>query len=45
MSDSVLPESGLATDKGWLDAAALSALEAQLAARPSGHDHGSPATV
>ena len=29
----------LATDKGWLDAAALSALEAQLAARPAGHDH------
>jgi nitrile hydratase accessory protein len=29
----------LATDKGWLDAAALEALERELAARPAGHDH------
>jgi nitrile hydratase accessory protein len=29
----------LATDKGWLDAEALSALEVELAARPPGHDH------
>lgn len=30
---------GLATDKGWLDGAALAALEDELAARPPGHDH------
>jgi nitrile hydratase accessory protein len=29
----------LASDKGWLDAAALEALERELAARPPGHDH------
>jgi len=29
----------LATDKGWLDADALDALERELAARPPGHDH------
>jgi nitrile hydratase accessory protein len=29
----------LATDKGWLDAGALEALERELAARPAGHDH------
>lgn len=29
----------LANEKGWLDAAALDALEAELAARPPGHDH------
>jgi len=29
----------LATHKQWLDAAALDALEAELAARPQGHDH------
>jgi nitrile hydratase accessory protein len=29
----------LATDKGWLDAEALSDLEAELAARAPGHDH------
>jgi nitrile hydratase accessory protein len=29
----------LATDKGWLDAAGLDALEHELAARPAGHDH------
>ena len=29
----------LATDKGWLDAAALDRLERELADRPSGHDH------
>lgn len=29
----------LATEKQWLDAAALEALEAELAARPTGHDH------
>ena len=29
----------LATEKGWLDAAALDALERELAARPPGHDH------
>jgi nitrile hydratase accessory protein len=29
----------LATDEGWLDTEALSALEAELAARPHGHDH------
>jgi len=31
----------LATDKGWLDAAALDKLERELAARPRGHDHAS----
>ena len=29
----------LATDKGWLAAAALETLERELAARPVGHDH------
>ena len=29
----------LATEKNWLGAAALEALEAELAARPAGHDH------
>ena len=29
----------LAREKGWLDAAALDALEAELAARLPGHDH------
>ncbi len=29
----------LATDKGWLDGAALEQLERELAARPPGHDH------
>jgi nitrile hydratase accessory protein len=29
----------LATDKGWVDDAALEALERELAARPAGHDH------
>ena len=32
----------LATDKGWLDAATLEALERELAARPAGHDHRHP---
>lgn len=31
----------LATAKGWLEANALLALEAELLARPAGHDHGS----
>lgn len=30
---------GLATAKGWLDAAALDALEAELSVRPPAHDH------
>ena len=30
----------LAQVEGWLDAAALDALEVELAARPAGHDHG-----
>ncbi len=30
----------LATEKRWFDDATLAALEAELAARPSGHDHG-----
>lgn len=29
----------LASDHGWLDADALGALEAELRARPAGHDH------
>lgn len=29
----------LVRTKGWLDASALEALEAELAARPAGHDH------
>ncbi len=29
----------LASEKRWLDDAALAALEAELAARPTGHDH------
>jgi len=30
---------GLAHDRGWVEAEALSRLESQLAARPHGHDH------
>ena len=29
----------LANDEGWLDASALESLEAELFARPAGHDH------